>query len=450
MRVWIVSILLLIASFAHADLTVENVEAGAEFRYPLVSFRGKCGSNDVEASLEGAKPAKFKSARGQYVALVELKPGKNMVVLKSGRDSVKIKVSYKPMTTEYRVKAVWFGAIDEPLDYVSHQPDKPQQRDEKIDLALKLIQTATAEAMVEAGYGPKTFALDTDEDGKVKVHVVRSPKKAEELRAMDPNAVWSHAYELFRKEFGEAKFKWAGLSAFSRFDPETKKLRGHIALGGGALALFGSGTITYWPSNLGEFMSVFEDATVLDAQATFEDSNNRKTIWANVATALGAWWHELGHTLGLPHSKDPYSLMSRGFDFFNRNFSIIEPPAAGRAFAEPFEAKEHTRLDKSYAARWNWHPFLQADGPPKAYGPTPKISVEGDSVTVEAEGGIRVVCGERDDADGFLQEHVGEAPPKKLILSLKQIKEEMKTSKPVRIIVSDSFGRETRWEEKGS
>ncbi|MHC4735584.1 MAG: hypothetical protein ACYTDW_14185 [Planctomycetota bacterium] len=53
---------------------------------------------------------------------------------------------------------------------------------------------------------------------------------------------------------------------------------------------------------------------------------------------MGAALHELGHTFGLPHSRHRHDIMTRGFDRFNRVFTLIEPPHARRK--ERYEFKE--------------------------------------------------------------------------------------------------------------
>ncbi len=436
MRGGLVSIFLFLAAISRADLTVDNVIAGEEVRYPIISVRGKCGSGFVQVALEGQKFSQFRSSQGKYVGLVELLPGKNMVVVKNGRDSVRIKVSYKPPTSAYRVRAVWFESADE-------EPSDVKLRDAKIDLALKLIQTSTAECMAERGYAGKTISLETDESGKVKVFVIKSPKKRSELRGTESNAIWSHAYELFKKEWPEDTLRWAGLNAFSGFEPSTKKLAGHFALGGGSLALFGGSSLAFWPASLAAFDAAMADETVIDSEKTFEDSNNRKTAWANAATGYGAWWHELGHTLGLPHSPDGFSLMSRGFDYFQRRFVAAEAPTSIQAFGLPFSGSEITMIDPFFAARWNWNPFLQSDATVAVRSESgPTIEIVGDSVTVSAPAGVRVVGAELDDLVAWFREYPGDVPAKKLKFSLSDIKAQIKSEKPLRFTATDSFGRE--------
>ena len=143
--------------------------------------------------------------------------------------------------------------------------------------------------------------------------------------------------------------------------------------------------------------------------------------------------------------------MSRGFDFFQRRFVASEAPVFGKAFGQAYTGDQLTRLDKEFAARWNWNPFLQPDAVEESpKGKPPVILVEGDAVTLTADDGIRVVGGERDDSPAYLQDFPGSNPATKLILSLKEIKAQMKTEKPIHLVLVDSSGRETRWEEKAS
>ena len=49
--------------------------------------------------------------------------------------------------------------------------------------------------------------------------------------------------------------------------------------------------------------------------------------------------HELGHTFDLPHSREPLDVMTRGFDRFNRVFTLVEPPS--KLNHQPVRFAEH-------------------------------------------------------------------------------------------------------------
>ncbi|MCF0234542.1 MAG: metallopeptidase, partial [Thermoguttaceae bacterium] len=66
--------------------------------------------------------------------------------------------------------------------------------------------------------------------------------------------------------------------------------------------------------------------------------------WALTASTLGAGLHELGHVFGLEHVAAENDFMSRGFDRFNRIFTVVEPPSAT-------SSREIFFLEKS-AASW--------------------------------------------------------------------------------------------------
>ena len=116
----------------------------------------------------------------------------------------------------------------------------------------------------------------------------------------------------------------------TRWDKEKKKALSHTALGGYPLALFGSGTLHTWASSISEIFHSFQNNKIIDNTRLFEDSCRRGYFWANFSTALGAVAHEIGHSFRLRHTasvlqnKTSFTCMSRGFDHFNRIFTLSE------------------------------------------------------------------------------------------------------------------------------
>jgi hypothetical protein len=82
------------------------------------------------------------------------------------------------------------------------------------------------------------------------------------------------------------------------------------------------------------------DTRVIDTKKYFSDSVGRHTFWATASTTIGAALHELGHTFGMPHSRNRHDIMTRGFDRFNRVFTLIEPPHARRKGSYEFKENE--------------------------------------------------------------------------------------------------------------
>ncbi|MBP3532397.1 MAG: hypothetical protein J6K25_14670 [Thermoguttaceae bacterium] len=100
-----------------------------------------------------------------------------------------------------------------------------------------------------------------------------------------------------------------------------------VALGGGSVAALDASTLFSWPDSLVDVADAFADARPISEDFA-ADSGFRRTRWALTASTLGAGLHELGHAFGLDHSPESTDFMSRGFDRFNRIFTVVEPPDA--------------------------------------------------------------------------------------------------------------------------
>ncbi|ELT86967.1 hypothetical protein CAPTEDRAFT_95709 [Capitella teleta] len=151
---------------------------------------------------------------------------------------------------------------------------------------------------------------------------------------MSGGDLWLH----FAKELVSSKppkdrevCKWFAFMAFTRYQPPKNYVpkshseilsntKGHTALGGGGLALYGSGNMHTWAASLEEFVPRFTDNRKIDRKVLMDDSAYREFHWANYSTSLGASLHELGHTLDLAHT--PTGVMARGFDDLYRVFLV--------------------------------------------------------------------------------------------------------------------------------
>ena len=152
------------------------------------------------------------------------------------------------------------------------------------------------------------------------------------------------------------------IMAFTRKDTATGKLYAHTALGGGALGLFGSGSMCSWPNAIRDVHRVFSDTTPVDRSKIHDDSNGRSCIWGLAATTLGAVLHETAHTFGLPHVRDSRGVMSRGFDYLNRVVTVVEPPCRGRPQAHHFRQEDRMRWIASSAEKLAASSWFRPDG----------------------------------------------------------------------------------------
>ncbi|NLC59485.1 MAG: hypothetical protein GX774_21825 [Armatimonadetes bacterium] len=411
---------------AGAPLRVLNLKPNTTLRYPVALISGEAdlphGTELVVTNAASPQPSRqFRTqvVRGRFKALIELSPGRNPVTLSAAYASLSLPLRYRPQTNPYQVRFIYFTDRAGDTAYQSERPNDPQDYAARLDTAAKLLQTFTAERMNDLGYGRKTFNLELDAAGRVVVHLLRGAHPVAYYHAADGATLWQEIGAQIRRELPAPKAKNVAIMAFSRFDPERRATLAHTALGGGDLALFGSTGLFSWPASLQDVPRAFADTTRVDATRTHDDSCFRSTYWAVAATTLGAVLHEVGHTFGLPHSPDTYDIMSRGFDFLNRAFTLIEPPSTQRPqpFIFPDSAVPYfgpVNAPRLAASRW-----FQLDRKEYRDAPLPTAAIDPETgkVMITAAHGIRVLGinsldeGEtRSCATTYFEEH----PPKRL------------------------------------
>jgi len=283
------------------------------------------------------------------------------VLLSSGSEVLKLRLDYRPMTTHYRVVCAYLAPNGGPTNFDAPPGARSDQYGEKLDVALKLLQSVTAEAMYEAGYGRKTFPLEFKPNGMVDVHVVRSPKNEDDLRAMSDQDLYGCFGQLLARQFPDQTTKLCGVMSFSRYDPTSGRVVGGCALGKGRLALFGGENLATWPTSVAEVPSVLCNAQPIDARLQFDNSGGRGTEWALASTTLGDVLHELGHTFGLADVSDPQSFMSSGYVQLNRSLCAFEPPCKAHNDPLALGKDEMVRIDPDSAKALGASPWFQPD-----------------------------------------------------------------------------------------
>jgi hypothetical protein len=323
-----------------AAIRIDNYAPGETIRYPVALLVGSLADKGAtEVALANASSTRpTKTMRGQadggtFKVLADLVPGENKLTVSVGpAAAASLVVTYKPQTNPYVVRAVYMTDAAGGTDYNSPLPNDPQDYADKFDTAMKLMQAFTAERMRDLGYGRRTFNLELGDDGKVKVHVVRGKRPAADYYAMNDQAWYAAVLKEMDAAFADhdrgpnkGKAKNVVLAAYTRFNRDTGKPQGHTALGGGNQGLFGSGNVFTWPSTLAEVQPAFSNAARMDKSKAQDDSGGRGTFWAAASTTIGATLHEMGHTFDLPHTTVRTDVMTRGFDYFNRAFTVVEP-----------------------------------------------------------------------------------------------------------------------------
>ncbi|RCK64351.1 hypothetical protein Cantr_00261 [Candida viswanathii] len=226
----------------------------------------------------------------------------------------------------------------------------------KLKVAGRMMQAYTQDEMRSVGFSNRSFQFveETVHDQtifgykvnsptphqEVKVHVLTSPKSVAELRSPDlaqqnPNArdsggLFSHAIDLVRNtpEIYDKRNGTAVQCACIYIDStwQNNLILTHAALGGGGddvkMAIFGSHGLHSFPQNFPLITPSFLDATHLTTREVANDANQCGTSWECLNICLGAFMHEIGHSLGCPHQVD--GVMLRDYLWFNRSFMTRE------------------------------------------------------------------------------------------------------------------------------
>jgi len=134
----------------------------------------------------------------------------------------------------------------------------------KITLCSKLIQMLTAEKMYEKGFGKKTFQVEKE------CCIIKSSLTRRAVFNMHPEKLWEYIARELTAGRNHKHQKYLAFLSCTYWDGQN--LYGHVALGGGGLALFGTGCLYTWPSKLEEVLPCFMNMTKVDTHTLLDDS----------------------------------------------------------------------------------------------------------------------------------------------------------------------------------
>ncbi|OMJ14368.1 putative zinc metalloproteinase [Smittium culicis] len=341
---------------------------------------------------------------GFFKAIVELEGGENNITFvfnneKTPETSENLCIRMKPNLEAPPLNLVMVIGKDS-IGKFDFDPSYPPKSDDYLDLARrKLICTAylwqafIAEQMRRAGYGFRTIRFEeeyvedtmTNRDNykrmNAKVHIIKSELTVKEIRHKDRSQQYKNPSERV-PEHDDSQFDIAtralrshggpfadngtrkyiaALSLDSTWDPEERIALGHAALGGSTgeyrLGVFGSHLTFSWPSCLEEVIPCMNDTTKVNTSFLSDDGNWTHEYWRSANVGMGAFLHEVGHLMTMPHT--PTGIMYRGFDNLNRTFNVSEPGNEGPILVSDEDGAHFHMTD---LARLRYHPLTKFDG----------------------------------------------------------------------------------------
>ncbi len=372
---------------ASTTLAVTNLAPGEMLRYNLALVRGDAVDGPVTIT-SANESVSWPVVGGTWKALVPLAAGCNVVTLAAGGETLRFALRFEEQTTDHLVRPVYAEGADGPgtFDAPSGIANSEADGVARVQLAAWMWQTYYAETMNRAGLGRITFRLPLDSNGRPVVSVLRSTKTVAQLRTMTGGDIWSQLYSDFSALPDRENVKDVIVTSFSHYDPGSGQVQAGAALGGGHQAMMHGADLFTWAPSLAAVAPSFVDTTAIDTSMYAVDSALRgPAFWASYTTTSGAVLHELGHTLGLPHDVDYASMMTRGFDGWNRTFMMSEPgmsPIPDSALPVGLVTYQAVWLG---ADRW-FTQGVTAD-PPSGITITPS----GDALVISSANGVRVV-----------------------------------------------------------
>lgn len=433
------------------EISVTNHESGSTIRYSVLLLQGTVPTGSAELKIENLNAPKYAGQvraavdTGRFKALIELSPGKNSLRLSTGSESepTRFEINYQPQSNPHYVRLVWMTDNSGETRFAAPSNETKQDYEARLRTAALLMQTFTAERMNQLGYGHRTFRLERDAEGRVIVNTWKGPLDKEDYYAMgDSGRWWNNVRTWINRDHGDPLAKNVVLAAYTRKDPRSGEMKGHTALGGANLGLFGSASVFSWPSDISSAVDVFRDDSKFDVSGVHDDSVGRSTIWGLASTTIGATLHETGHAFGLPHCEDGRGIMTRGFDQFNRAFTFRDPPS-GRSRADvPFGREQEAYFAPVSASYLRWSRWFQLDDV-KLLDGRPKLTVdqEAGTLTIECNSGVAWVGFHVKGNIRSFREYAAENPPKSVTLSLEEIGAELKEP-PSRIRAMSAGGQE--------
>lgn len=357
---------------------------------------------------------------GYFKAYLHLSPGINTITLKhldgcfqsngyAGFDTrvkpfaeIVVRINYSPIPKSYvnvpQIHLCVMVGRDSPalFDCPSgkmYEGNNMNTAVKKLRVGARIMQAFTIDEMNKNNVGKRCFRFVEEETvstisyqeemkgirrSEVKIHVIVTDRSVAEIRdanyaqqnanAKEAGKLFDFALQALEKYGGpfspQSTANIPALAAVmildATWDKQAKLIRGHAALGGGndkiKLAIFGSQGLHSWPMNWESIHRAFTDCTPLNVEEVANDCNECSQYWECLCVSLGAFMHEIGHSLGCPHQEN--GVMLRDYTWMNRKFLTKEKNCVRTRRAEwgPVLSKDEPGWNRLDVIRFLYHP----------------------------------------------------------------------------------------------
>lgn len=307
------------------EIQITNYNNNDNVQCQILLLKGQiknhCDHPEIFTSVNKSK-FNVSKKNGNFKCILPLVEGVNTITLNYCSASHTITILHNPERGKCFVKVLYIvcnghdGCFQSPLSACD-----AIEACNKISLGIQLVQCLFAEKLKH-----KTFQIESDcVPFRVALHV-------EEAYRMEQQQLWEQiGREIIASPMGnKTNWKFVAFLGCTRFegiqnnDFSYQNIRAKTvaaaALGGGDLALFGTGCLYTWPTEISNVIGCFQSNQPVDRCNFLDDSNNRRTYGGCFATTLGSLCHEIGHIFDLGHTSN--GIMGDGFDFVHRVFTI--------------------------------------------------------------------------------------------------------------------------------